>query len=208
MPRHEPKLHRDLESLREHMQRHLGVDRVLDVVRVAFPALSDFPVFSSSRALVRAARREPSHAEFCELVSGYQHMIDATVRHGDVLGWSVRTGSGALISFSPTGFLVVRQQGIVVSAFVAGMRDGPQELFDDAPRDFGLGADLPSDEAYFKMVVEPAIAMILRSPVTQRIGHPGEYGALMTCPGMRGIDFPAWLEACDQVGWIPLEVEP
>lgn len=201
-------LHHDLQSMAEHIERHLAFDRVVTALHFAFPELATNYSFASSRSIIRALRRDPDSAEFMDLRDGYLTLVETTIEHAAKLKWLRRTPRGATVYFSPTGMLVVQAQGIIRTAFLAGFPDDAAEPEDEFPvkRGTGGGGDEDPALAHFNEVFKPAVTMLKRAPTKARPGHPSEYGVLRACEGIgTRPTFPEWIDFCGRVGWHPLE---
>lgn len=197
-------LHDSESSLEAHVEKHYAFDQAISALHFAFPALTRNLSFASPRTLIRALRRDSESAEYRDLLDGYALIVRTTMSHARKLNWARTAPSGATAFFSPTGMLVVTKDGVLRTAFIAGLRDG-QEPQDDRysarRKDEALAPD-DAPFAHFSNVFKPAIAMLKRAPASKRPGHPGEYGVLSDCEGIRRrLDFGQWLAFCATAGW-------
>jgi len=202
----------------EHVQKHVALPGILQVLRQAFADYLVDPIWFSDRTLIAALRKRAGDPVFEAVRDGYNAVVDLVVAHGRALGWCATSRRKAEFFMSPSGLVVVARQGVLRSMYVPGFmhaacspwrrrtrqkRRHPRRIDVDAVLNQARGAGSSrSDDSYFDAVFRPALAAIRRAPTIPTPGCATETGELARVSSLSSCrTLEAWHIACAICAW-------
>jgi len=202
----------------EHVQKHVALPGILQVLRQAFAGCLVDPIWFSDRSLIAALRKRSGDPVFESVRDGYNAVVDLVVAHGRALGWCATSRRKAEFFMSPSGLVVVARQGVLRSMYVPGFmhaaccapkrrtrqnRRRARRIDVDAVLNQARGPESGcNDDCYFDAVFRPALSAICRAPTIPIPGCATETGELARVSALSSCrTLEAWHIACAICAW-------